>query len=284
VARRRRGRAGRDHRQRPGRYAPGRQALVEAAVIAGGLLTTVLYSAVSRRKLGRVSEPARRPDGGAIGESQQLSHKVADYVRERIMTGQLPDGQFLRTESLAAELKVSATPVREALMSLQSEGTVHWEPRRGFRVVNVSEQDVRDLFQVQAYIAGELAARAAAELDADTLDELRQLQAQLEEAAKKGDLTTADAINDEIHRRINKASDSHRLATLLKQTVQYLPLKYFGTVAGWAQAAAHDHSVILQALSAGDAELARAAMASHVRHIGELLIAHLHSRLPHPAN
>jgi DNA-binding GntR family transcriptional regulator len=231
-----------------------------------------------------VSEPAGRVDGGVIGESQQLSHKVADYVRERIMTGQLPAGQFLRTESLAAELKVSATPVREALMSLQSEGTVHWEPRRGYRVVRIDEQDVRDLFLVQAYIAGELAARAAAELDADAIGQLRQLQAELEKATETGDLTTVDAINDQIHRRINKASDSRRLAALLKQTEQYLPLRFFGTVKGWAPAAARDHSVILEALSAGDAELARAAMASHVRHIGELLVAQLRRRRTQPSD
>ena len=115
---------------------------------------------------GTVSEPAWIPDATELGAHQQLSHKVAAYVREGIMAGQLPAGQFLRTESLAADLNVSATPVREALMILQSEGSVRWEPRRGFRVVSVSDQDVRDLFQVQAFIAGELAARAAQLLEA----------------------------------------------------------------------------------------------------------------------
>lgn len=230
-----------------------------------------------------MSTPVRRASGGGIGSSQQLSHKVADNVRERIVTGELPAGQFLRTDSLAAELGVSATPVREALMSLQSEGTVRWEPRRGYRVVSVNDQDVRDLFQVQAYIAGELAARAVSKLDAGALHQLSQLQDQLEAAAKNGDVTTVGELNDEIHRRINKASDSERLATLLKQTVQYLPLQFFGTVEGWAQASAHDHRPVFDALSADDAEAAREAMARHIRHIGELVIAHLQThRIPPP--
>ncbi|MDN5748897.1 MAG: hypothetical protein L0H64_10355 [Pseudonocardia sp.] len=46
-------------------------------------------------------------------------------------------------------------------MILQSEGTVRWEPRRGFRVIPVARDDVRDLFAVQAFIAGELSARSA---------------------------------------------------------------------------------------------------------------------------
>ena len=217
-----------------------------------------------------------KPKGRGLGLRTQLSHKVAAYVRERIMEGELTAGEFLRTESLAAELGISATPVREALMTLQSEGSVHWEPRRGYRVASIRGEDIRDLFLVQAYIAGELAARAAGVLDAEAVEQLRRLQAQLHEAADRGDLTLMDEINFEIHRRINKASDSPRLASLLKQTVQYLPFQFFGSVEGWVEA--NDHSAILDALPAGDAEAARKAMASHVRYVGDLVVAHLESR------
>jgi DNA-binding GntR family transcriptional regulator len=64
----------------------------------------------------------------------------------------------VRTEQLAAQLQISATPVREALMLLHSEGVVRWEPRRGFRVVPVTHRDVIDLFEVAAFI---VAARSA---------------------------------------------------------------------------------------------------------------------------
>jgi DNA-binding GntR family transcriptional regulator len=213
--------------------------------------------------------------GGAPGANQQLSHRVAAWVRENIIVGTLPAGQFLRTESLAAQLRVSATPVREALMILQSEGAVRWEPRRGFRVASVSDQDVRDLFEVQAFIAGELAARAAKAMEPAAVEGLRGLQAQLEKAADAGDVAAVDTLNHEIHRRINKASGSSRLAALLNQTVQYVPLHFFGAIEGWAQASAHDHSPIFDALAAADARQARKAMSAHIAHIGELLEAHL---------
>jgi DNA-binding GntR family transcriptional regulator len=216
--------------------------------------------------------------GGTPGENQQLSHRVAAWVREHIIVGELPAGQFLRTESLADRLKVSATPVREALMILQSEGAVRWEPRRGFRVVGISDQDVRDLFEVQAFIAGELAARAAKILDSTAVGSLRERQAQLEAAAEAGDVAAVDVFNHEIHRRINKASNSSRLAALLNQTVQYVPLHFFGAIDGWAQASAHDHSPIFDAIAAGDAEQARKSMHAHIVHIGELLEAHLQAR------
>ncbi len=229
-----------------------------------------------------MSDPAWIPDGAGLTAHQQLSHKVAAYVREGIMVGQLPAGQFLRTESLAADLSVSATPVREALMILQSEGSVRWEPRRGFRVVSVSDQDVRDLFQVQAFIAGELAARAAQKLDAPAIAGLRELQAQLEDAAERGDATAVDAASHEIHRRINKASSSLRLAALLNQTVQYVPLRFFGTIEGWSEASAQDHSPVFDALEARDSDAAREAMSQHIVHIGDLLVTHLQSRGAQP--
>jgi DNA-binding GntR family transcriptional regulator len=232
-----------------------------------------------------MSEPGWTADGAGFGVSQQqLSHRVATYVREGIMVGQFPAGKFLRTETLAAELKVSATPVREALMILQSEGSVRWEPRRGFRVVSVSDRDVRDLFAVQAFIAGELAARAATEgataLDAPAIAELRELQLKLAAAAEAGDLAAVDRANHEIHRRINKASASHRLTALLNQTVQYVPLRFYGSIDGWSHASAHDHSAIFDALAARDPGAARQAMSAHIAHIGDLLIAHLQAHRP----
>jgi DNA-binding GntR family transcriptional regulator len=211
----------------------------------------------------------------SLQANQQLSHKVASFIRENIMVGRFEAGQYLRTESIAEQMGVSHTPVREALMLLQSEGTVRWEPRRGFRVAAVTDQDVHDLFQVQAFIAGELAARAADTLDEAAVQRLRQLQDQLEHAAESGDAAAVDAYNHEIHRRINKASPSNRLGTLLNQTIQYVPLGFFGTIEGWADASTHDHSAIFDAIEAGDGEAARSAMSAHIVHIGELLQTHL---------
>jgi DNA-binding GntR family transcriptional regulator len=192
------------------------------------------------------------------------------------MVGDLRAPAFVRTERLAAELGVSATPVREALMILHSEGTVRWEPRRGFRVEPVTRADVVDLFAVQADLAGELAARAAAVLGPDEVARLRAVQAELE--AHVADAVAVDALNHEIHRTINRAPGARRLAALLNTTVQYVPRHYFGRVQGWAQASAHDHGPVLDALAAADAGAARAAMSAHIGHIGELLVAHLADR------
>ncbi|MEW2355446.1 GntR family transcriptional regulator [Spirillospora sp. NPDC029432] len=222
-----------------------------------------------------------RDQAGAVpglGAGHQLSERVAAHVREAIMAGELRAPAYVRTEHLAAELGVSATPVREALMILHSEGAVRWEPRRGFRVLPLTRQDVEDLFGVQAYIAGELAARAAHCLPAAEIERLQQVQHELEAAARDRDAGRVDRLNHEIHRTINRSSGSARMATLLGLTVHYVPLRFFGTIEGWAEASAHDHSAVFDALAARDPEAARVAMSGHIRHIGALLVRHLESR------
>ncbi len=206
---------------------------------------------------------------------QQLSERVASYVREAIMVGDVRAPQYLRTEHLAAQLGVSATPVREALMILHSEGAIRWEPRRGYRVLPVSAQDVRDLFTVQAFIAGELAARACEALSSEEIARIRAVHAELEQAMADGETERVERLNHEIHRAINRAGGVGRLTSLLNLTVHYVPRNYYGRVEGWSEATAHDHSDIFDALDRRDVEGARAAMAEHVSHIGTLLVAHL---------
>jgi len=153
---------------------------------------------------------------------------------------------------------------------------VQWQPRRGFRVKLLRPQDVEDLFAVQAFIAGELAARAAVAL--------RRIRNRLLDAVERGETETetetetVERLNHDIHRAVNRAGGVGRLTSLLNLTAPYVPRNYYGRVQGWDHASAHDHEDIFPALETGDRESARAAMTRHVRHIGTLLIAHLRAQ------
>ncbi len=208
----------------------------------------------------------------------QLADDVADYVRDLIVSGHARAGEFLRLDALAEQLGTSVTPVREALVSLRGEGFVVLQPRRGFVVAPFTEQDVGDVYRVQAYLAGELAARACGNLSPDGPATLADLQGALEAAHQRADADEVERLNHEFHRTINVAARSPKLAQFLVTATRYSPTRFFAQIDGWAQASADDHRAILAALTDGDPERTRTAMADHVTKAGALLTAHLRAR------
>jgi DNA-binding GntR family transcriptional regulator len=205
----------------------------------------------------------------------QLSEDVARFVRKRIFDGTYSAGEYVRLDQLAAELGISVTPVREALFQLRAEGLLAQQPRRGFVVLPVTGQDLADVANVQARVGGELAARAAMNIDDDQLRELKQLQAQLEQAYAGDDDERTVRLNHEFHRAINVAANSPKLAQLMSQITRYAPESVFLTIVGWPHRSIKDHRRVLAALAKHDSELAREAMSEHLAAGAARLIDHL---------
>ena len=193
----------------------------------------------------------------------QLSEDVARYVRKRIFQGAYGAGEYLRLDQLAAELGISVTPVREALLNLRAEGLLAQQPRRGFMVLAVTRRDIADVANVQAFIGGELAARAAENIAPDQLTQLRAIQDDLEDAYARTDFERVVRLNHEFHRAINVAADSPKLTQFMSGITRYAPESVFPTVAGWPEQSVKDHRRIVAALERGDAARARIAMSEH---------------------
>lgn len=221
--------------------------------------------------------PSATPPSRGRRPRPRLSDDAAAHIRELIISGQLKTGEFIRPEAVADELGISATPAREGLLQLQTEGFIKIEPRRGFVVAPLSPQDIRDTFEAQALLAGELSARAATMITEADLQALHDVQTTLEHAAEHGDLAEVEELNFEFHRAIYRIADAPKIRWLLAATLSYAPRRFFPTIGGWPAASSHDHRAILQALRTSDPEAARHAMADHIRRAGTLLAHHLAS-------
>jgi len=205
----------------------------------------------------------------------QLSNRVATHLRERILSGKLKNGQFLRIDAIAKALGVSMTPVREGLLMLQSESLVQLMPRRGFMVSAFSRQDVRDLFWVQATIAAELVSRATRNLSENEIKDLETLQDEYREAVSKGDQQREDRLGHEFHRRINLAAKSPHLAQLLGRLVRRLPIRFYSNIEGHLTHAVEYHQHIINAIKLRSAKSAASLMFEHLDSEGERLVAML---------
>jgi DNA-binding GntR family transcriptional regulator len=206
---------------------------------------------------------------------QRLNAQVVKKVRELIMSGTMPGGSRLRTEHLAEQLGVSATPVREALMALAGEGMVSFEPGRGFRVLPMSRQDVLDLYDVQAYLSGELAARASVNLTGDDQDRLDEIQDKLVAAVEAGDSAAVEEADFAVHQLINRAAAAPKLVWLLSLTLRYVPFSMYGHIKGWELAARDDHALIFRGLRNRSGQAAAEAMRAHIRNAGIIIANHL---------
>lgn len=211
----------------------------------------------------------------------QLSDEVALYLRQAIMAGELAPGESVRAEAVGEVLDVSATPVREALHALRVEGFLDLVPRRGFTVAPLVADDIRDIFEAHALIAGELAARAADRIEPAQLDHLRQVHQQLVAAAERGDHQRLEQLNHEFHRDLYLIAGSERLRWALGMFVRYVPSAFYSQIDGWPEITIADHGEIFEALEKRDAERIRGLMAQHIRNSGEKLAEYVDRRQHH---
>lgn len=205
---------------------------------------------------------------------RQLSDDVASYLRQAIMAGEFIPGQSIRADAIGEQLSVSATPVREALQALKVEGFLDLIPRKGFTVAPLAAQDIRDIFEAHALIAGELAARAAVKAQPEQISELEALHHELMAAAHRNDHEALEQKNHGFHRLVYQIADSQRLHWSLGIFTRYVPRRFYAQIEGWPATTADDHSAVIEAIARHDPDAARTAMTEHIRHAGEQLATH----------
>jgi DNA-binding GntR family transcriptional regulator len=201
-----------------------------------------------------------------------LQDEVYRTLRDDIISGQLAPGTTLGEERLASELKVSRTPLREALRQLSGEGFVEYIPHKGARVMQLTPEFVREVFLIREALEGIAAREAARRIDSAHLKALRERFDALEPCVARGDL--AD-VGDTIHEELFAICGNERLKRLMST--------YAGQVAWFQRMAARlpgrlvrsfrEHQCILSALECRDAECAESVTRAHIRGVLDDLLA-----------
>src|ERR1700678_579108 len=171
----------------------------------------------------------------------QLPDEVAGHLRAAIMSGTLRPGTFIRLDETAAELGVSITPVREALLKLRGEGMVQLEPHRGHVVLPLTRQDIEDIFWLQATIARGLAASAAQHITDAEIDDLEHLTDVLTTAVAAADIEAIAATEFAFHRAFNHGTGRIKLAWFLLHVARYMPLMVYAADPEWGASTVLNH-------------------------------------------
>lgn len=197
----------------------------------------------------------------------RLVDEVARVLRQRIYTGFYAPGELLRQVQLSEDLKVSRTPLREALRMLQSEGLVEADGVRGVSVAQADRKRLLNAYSLREMLDG-LAARQAAERAPEQararLLPLIEAQRQTLDPWQPAEYTR---LNVELHVIIVELADneylSAQLALVRKTSQVFAPAVLISQ--DRAAHAVREHSLIVEAIAAGDGELAERLGRDHIR-------------------
>jgi DNA-binding GntR family transcriptional regulator len=205
---------------------------------------------------------------------------VYQALRRGIMHGALAPGERLRSDALAAELRVSRTPVREALRKLEAEGLVEQSGSRVF-VRALSEQDLTELFYVREALEGMAARLAAENATPSEIEELRDLVDDMDAVRARGELDRLRQLTGEFHRLVCRASHNNRLFRSLAALLDSVRRMQTSTLfeEGRAAQALHEHRALLAAIAARDGDRAEALARAHRRRTLELRKAMLREQV-----
>jgi len=204
---------------------------------------------------------------------QSLHDEVAEQLRDQIFAGTLLPGSFIDEMVLCERMKISRTPLREALKVLSAEGLVRHEPRRGSFVNQVTEQDLDEIFPVIALLEGRCAfeaARNASDADIVALDSLHQ---RLQACANEKRINDYYATNFSIHEAIISLAGNRWLAQVIVDLRKILKLARLQQLhaPGRLEQSLAEHLAIYAALRARDADGADLAMRYHLTQQREAL-------------
>jgi DNA-binding GntR family transcriptional regulator len=220
-------------------------------------------------RVDRADEPA---GSAAIAErilrTETLRSQAIRALRAAIITGELAPGEVHSARELARTFGVSATPIREALLELARERLVEPAQNKGFRIVEVSDRDLREIVQLRVLVEIPAVGEVAGMLDNDMVAELAALSAEIETCAEQGDLGGFLDADRRFHIRLVEPLGNSRLLELLgtwrDQTRLYGLTRLVQEHS--LLATAREHKEILNAVAKGQRREAEELMRRHLRH------------------
>ncbi|GLX79537.1 GntR family transcriptional regulator [Thalassotalea insulae] len=192
---------------------------------------------------------------------------VVETLREKILNGAIKAGQPLRQAALAEELNVSRIPVREALLQLEAEGLVAFEPHKGATATELNIEQVDELFELRAMLEADLLAASIPNLSEQKLAEATAILDELNQSlGKENAANTWSELNSNYHNCLysgaNRPQTQDLVNTLNKNADRYIRMHLLW--AGGMSKAESEHNELLSLCKQKNVEQAVAVMKKHI--------------------
>ena len=211
-----------------------------------------------------------------LATPRNLTTLAYESIKRYILEGDLDEESRLTEDFLSGQLGISKSPVREALNTLQSEGLIRIEPRRGAYLRRFSIKEVHDLYDLRETL--EAHAVASAKVTPELISALETSIRRTQRWLKSGDKLRHIEEDTRFHSTIADASGNRELCRVLANIQQQIWLFRCKTYRLSSTTAPAAHRAILDALRASNKEGAETAMREHIRLVRNRLIDHLKDR------
>ncbi|WP_420112344.1 GntR family transcriptional regulator [Pseudactinotalea sp.] len=217
----------------------------------------------------RTPLPDLRLAGLHDAERPQIKAMVYQRLVQAIVDHELPPGTHLRERDLAERMGVSKTPIREALVRMETEKLVSIAPYRGAVVRTISRTDLRELYELRELLEGFCARVAARSATDESEERMRANVRATQRAIDNGEVDQVAQLLEDFDTILHQHASGHRIEALLADLEAQLRL--FGRLTfrapGRQQASLAEHVAILQAVVMRDPEAAEQACRRHVRSV-----------------
>ncbi len=197
-----------------------------------------------------------------------LRDEARRAIRAGIIAGNIEAGEVISVRVLAARLGVSATPVREAVLSLAREGLLIPIRNKGFQVPTLSDQDLQEILEVRLMLEVPAVVQLAGRLPEDRHEHFIALVAALGESATSGDVITFLEADRDFHLSLLRELGNQRLVdmvALLRDQVRLYGIPHLAEQHLLTDSA-EEHALILQSIIDGDAERTGQLIRCHLEH------------------
>ena len=202
-----------------------------------------------------------------LPEARQAIPHVHAYLRECILDGTLSPGTKLSQVSLAAQLGISRTPLREVLRMLQEEGLFEIEPNQRTRVAGLDPAELDDVYASRILLETLALSMTIGHFGATARAEAKRMLTTMRRAAKTGDFDAWFGAHTDYHRVCTAAageSMQRQLRAFADRTTRYIRIYQLSEPNSWQTAGDAEHAAILEALIADDERGALTEMAHHL--------------------
>jgi DNA-binding GntR family transcriptional regulator len=209
-----------------------------------------------------------------IKNYKPLGEVVFEYLRNAILNGTLKPGERLMEISLADQLGVSRTPVREAIRKLEKEKFVEMIPRKGAYVANLTARDILEVLEIRIVLEGFASKLAAERMGDDDVAELESILAEFNKALEVLDRPEMIRRDNEFHNKIYSAAKNNKLVEIVKELhdqYQRFRLIFFNEYDDYNDLQVW-HQNIVDAIRNRDGNRAKECAEYHVRSIRESVI------------